>query len=1214
MMGCTQELDEPKFNVPTSDGAIVINISGSISQNYATRADAGGFCHGDQIGLFGVNYTSNNAVAGTLLDKGNQVDNARYTFDESNWKWTSANPVYYKDAKTNIDLYGYYPYANVESVNTYKFEVALDQSGANAVDGYAQSDFLWGKVVNVAPSEEKVKLLFDHMMACANVILAEGDGFSEGEFNALKKSVLAMNTIRTAEIDLSTGMATAVGDAESEGIVMKSNSKGFSAIIVPQNIEAGKALFAITINGISYRFKKDTDFAYEAGKQSKFTININKKEHSGEYEFVLTDTEIVDWIADLDSNGGEARQYYVVHCEEPGTLEEKIAEAKTNPNKIKNLKVSGKICAVDFSFMRDKMELLQAVNLKEAEIVDYWEQEITYVDSWGSTHGEYVTIGGQMPEDEDARHAAVLEIYPDIFNRYPDKVFHKWGSAYRYDVANIIPGGAFQNKLITNFSFPEKVTKIGDYAFSGCSLLSGALIIPDDVITIGSNAFYKCTNLTSLELPINLQEICGKAFYGCYGLVGALNIPETVTIIDASAFEGCYGLTGPLALPDGLTYLGQSAFFECSGFTGGLKIPEGITTLYPTTFYGCSGLNGSLILHDNLTFGETSRTYGIFENCNFQGELKLPANLKKIPTKCFWSNNFYSIADFPDGLLEIGSGAFGWCNRLSGVLEFPESLVSLGGSAFYQCYNLEGIVLPSELVSLGSGAFEECCYINKIVCKSWEPPTITSDTFRGVAKDNFAVEVPERSINRYQSERYWGEFKRIEAHHDFTISRRLMRTLNAEQSRKLVLRAPSGLAWSVESCPEWVTVTPSSGVGKVDVIITVNEMTAADVGSFEINTGAYNSPNYETHAGRSGEIVFLLNDKDARVRMAVEQYDYEYGDGDVIVNQTATKGRGVNLVFMGDCFDARDIVMGSYIDGVTEAIGHYFDVEPYKTYRDYFNVYTVLGMSNDSGMGTESTIRDAKFGSQYLFDGIMPNHTTCYEYAMKAKTVTEDNLDETLVVLIENSTNYGGKTYLWSNGSAIACCPMSADAYPYDFRGVVQHEACGHGFAKLADECIYHAAFLQSCACLCHPHADNLRAYKSLGWYRNLEESGDTDKVAWSHLIYHPKYSNIVDIYEGGYYHSRGVYRSEPNSCMNNNIPYFSAISRQEIVERIMKYAGREFDINEFYANDVLDFKSNITSATRSYVEENAITLTGASKQMPPKFMGDKPQLTRFNE
>ena len=198
---------------------------------------------------------------------------------------------------------------------------------------------------------------------------------------------------------------------------------------------------------------------------------------------------------------------------------------------------------------------------------------------------------------------------------------------------------------------------------------------------------------------------------------------------------------------------------------------------------------------------------------------------------------------------------------------------------------------------------------------------------------------------------------------------------------------------------------------------------------------------------------------------------------------------------------------------------------------------------------------------------------------------------------------------MWGDGSAIACCPMSADAYPYDFRGIVQHEAGGHGFGKLADEYIYFNSWLTTCLCY-----GSFLSGKALGWYRNLEDFGDMDKVSWSHLIFHPKYSNIVDVYEGGYTHTRGCFRSEPNSCMNNNIPYFSAISRQEIVERIMKYAGKEFDINEFYANDVLDSQGNNTGATRSSVEETSITLTGAGKQMPPKFMGDKPQLTKSNK
>lgn len=1202
--GCTNDIDEPTQSVPTLEGAIAINIDGSISQTYTTRVDDGGFCDGDQIGLFGVNYTDNNTVAGELLDEGNQVDNARYTFDEANWKWDSANPVYYKDAETNIDLYGYYPYGSVESVNVYKFEVAQDQSCANAVDGYAMSDFLWGKAENIAPSEAKVKIKFNHKMACANVVLAEGDGFAEGEFDALKKSVLVMNTTRTAEIDLSTGEVTAVGDAESEGIVMKYNTVGFRAIVVPQGVEAGKALFSITVDGVSYRFKKDADFIYEAGKQSKFTITINKKVPSGEYEFVLTDTEIIDWIADLDSNGGEARQYYVVHQEEPGTLSAKLREAKKDPNKIKNLKISGKIDACDFYFMRDSMEVLQAVNLKESQI------EATTKASWYKN--------GRTTDNEYIGNNNIVEIAYNTNN----PTLGSWSWVGALD-ANEIPLGAFGNKpTLTIFSCPETITAVGAYAFA-FTPLSGALIIPDNVTAIEDAAFANCTNITSVSLPSNLTKIGMLCFNSCSSMSGNLALPNACEFIGFSAFANCSGLTGSLTLPNKLKHIDGRAFRGCSGFKGDLNIPESVDCLYGGTFEGCSGLNGTLILHNNLKLLNTATSFnydaiGIrgnqFMGCSFQGELVLPSSITTIPQGCFSGNLFTSIAEFPESLVDIGEQAFAGCWRLTGVLEFPMSLPAIRKGAFFGCSTLEGIILSSNISSIQEDAFAYCYYLNKIICKSVEPPIILSGAFDGVAKDNFAVEVPEQSVNRYQSDSNWAEFKRIVAHQDFSISRRLMRVLNAEHSREFVLRAPANYAWSIESKPDWVTVTPSSGVGKTEVVVTVNEMTDADISTFEINTGAYNSPNYETHNGRAGKIVFLLNDKDYRTTMDVEQYDYEYGDGEVIINQTATIGNGVNIVFMGDCFDARDIAMGSYLDGINEAIGYYFDIEPYKTYKPYFNIYTVVGMSNDSGMGTVNTIRDAKFDSQYTLNaGVAPDEKICFEYAMKASTVNENNLCQTLVVLVENTTEYGGITYMWNDGSAIAICPMSRDAYPYDFRGLVQHEAGGHGFGKLGDEYIYHNGFIEACP-FCRNNGYNaVISAHSLGWYRNLALIGDMDKVAWSHLIFHPKYSNIVDIYEGGYMHSRGCFRSEPNSCMNNNIPYYSAISRQEIVERIKRYAGEEFSLDEFYANDVLDMQGNITGGTRS-VEENAVTLTGAGKQMPPKFMGDKPQLKKSNK
>ena len=1202
LAGCTQDFDEFEGTGPSNNGP-QIEISGTINQTYTTRVDDGGFCDGDQIGLYGVNYTEDNTVADTLIDEGNQVDNALYTFDESTWTWKSQGGVYYKDAETNIDLYGYYPYGAPGSVSEYAFEVAQDQSGKNADDGFAMSDFLWGKAVSVVPSEAKVKIKFNHKMAAVNVILAQGEGFAEGEFETLEKNVLVMNTIRTSTIDLSTGVVTAKGEAQSEGIVMKQNVEGFRAIVVPQSVAAGKSLFSITVNGVSYRFKREADFVYEAGKQSKFTITVNKKVPSGEYEFVLTDADIVEWIADLDTHGGEARQYYVVHCDEPGTLEQKITEAKKNPAKIKSLKVSGKICDADFYFMRDKMDILQSVNLKEAQIIGLKWSWDGYIDgNYSPQHfyTEYPATLEEATEQVKARYPNATEISGWSYNKnnaQPD---------------NEIPKEAFLSKFsLVNFVFPEKVTKIGRAAFSGTTL-SGALIIPDDVVEIGDRAFAQ-TNISSLQLSANLKVIGDAAFSSCASLAGTLSLPESLESIGSSAFHGCSMLSGTLTLPSKLTEIPFQCFMSC-GFTGDLVIHDNIKSVGFSAFSSCA-FNGQLTLSSNLVKMEQNS----FNSCMFQGELIIPKAVQVIEGGVFQFTDFSKVV-FEEGseLVKIGEMAFHSCGRISEPLVLPEGLITIGDNAFASCPLLPSVVIPSTVTTIGSCAFEYGFCITKMQCDAITPPVVGSAAFDGVGKDNFTLEVPEQSVPLYQTAAGWSDFKRISAYYDFSISRKHIRALNAEYSKNYMLRVPSGEAWQVESCPDWVTVTPASGVGRTEVTITVGEMPRT-TDSFTFETmGTYGNWNSETHTGRAGEIVFLLNSKERRVTMDVQQYDSDNYDGEVITNQTATVGDGVNIVFMGDCFDARDIAKGpyvqdSYLSGINEAIGYYFAIEPYKSYRDYFNVYTVVGMSDDSGIGTVNTIKDAKFGSQYSLDGIAPNIETTYQYAMLAPTVNEDNLNKTLIVMVENTTDYGGICYMWSDGSAIAVCPMSRDAYPFDFRGLVQHEAGGHGFAKLADEYIYTNGFIASCSCR-NPHLKEFNEGKAKGWFRNLSTNGDHNSVEWAHLFANPDYSNIVDMYEGGYFHTRGIYRSEANSCMNNNIPYYSAISRQEMVERIMRYAGEQFSLADFYDKDVRDASNNdfVTRGTLN-VEETPELRASAAKQRPPKFMGDKPQLKKSN-
>ena len=1113
-----------------------VQIYNDIFQQPATKVTTDGFCAGDEVGVYIVNYDGE--TPGTLKLEDNQADNVRFSYDE-NGDWVSDYDIYYKDNDTKVDFFGYYPYADPTSIDSYPFEVAKDQSkGAEhgQMGAYEASDFLWAKTSKVTPTESKVILSFYHKMSSARVRFTQGSGWADAaEYAAVSKEVLVTNTIRKSTIDLSTGVVTPEGDAPLTGIVPMKDYDEFRAIVVPQTVAAGQTLLTITVDGKPRHYVRDVDTEYLPGKITTYDLSISKKENTGEYKVELTGVNITAWEADNVSHGEDAREYVVVHNAFPGGLEKTIVDRlEMDPTKIKNLKLTGKITTEDYTFMRDKMTGLQRLNLKEVEsIVD----------------GEYMI----PPQAFTGRTTLVKCVLPDKLDAICRDAFG--GTSLTGSV--LLPEGlryvsGFNNTKITNVQFPNSLEEIGGWGAEG--------IYGGSVSGGNMGAFADCKSLMiEISFPQSLRKIRDGAFYNS-AIKGNLSLPHNLESIGSAAFSDCSSLTGSLVIPDKVEIIPSYAFSNC-GFTGSLTLPKRLVEI------------GQLA----------------FCNTPFKGELNIPSSVATIGSDAFKNTLFNGTLVLPSELISLGSTVFSGCWRLSGIVEIPENIVAIPYGLFYGCSGLEGIKLHKDVEVIESQAFYNCTGVYSIVCEAKNPPTINSNSFNGVAKDNFTLEVPEASVARYRTASNWDEFKRIAAHREFSISRNLFRTLNAEHSKSFVLLAPSGENWSVESKPDWVEVTPMSGTGKMDVTVTVNTL-AKGAGK------------------RSGEVKFLLDGKDYRSTMAVEQYDYQYGDGDMITLQEASKGAGVNIVLMGDCFDAKDISEGKYLKAMQDAYGYFFDIEPYLTYKDYFNVYGVFGMSPDSGMGTVNTIREARFGSQYtLNEGVSPDFETTFAAACLAPI--DDNVARALIIMIENSSDYSGLCYLWGDGSAVAVVPMSSDPAPYDFRGIVHHEAGGHGFGKLADEYIYHNAFIQSCDCKCCSHADAITAMQSYGFYQNVSLTGSMKDVPWAHMIYDPQYSNTVDVYEGAFFHTRGVFRSEPTSCMHNNIPYYNAISREAMVKRIMKYAGEEYSFEDFKANDKEALPSVTTKS--DWLWSEGLGASSRFDQMPPKFMGDKPSFKK---
>ncbi len=715
-----------------------IQLSGDIDQLAVTRVNDNGFCNGDVMGVYIVDYDG--GTPGTLKASGNRGDNVRHTFDEPNYRWNSAYDLYWKDKHTHIDVYGYYPFADPESVDNYQFEVKRDQSKPSEngeMGGYEASDFLWGKVADVAPTTSVIRLPMKHRMANARVTLVEGSGFAAGEWAGTEKTVLAPNLIRKASINLADGTVTANGSVEATATMPSRSGNEWRAIVVPQTVKAGETLFSITIGGVPYKFAKNEAFTYMPGKMSNFSIRVDKKAGSGQYQLTLISESITPWENDLVSHNATAKEYVVVNCPTAGGLQDAIAAAKLDYTKVTNLKITGEINDVDFNFMRNSMKALEALNLKEVTI--------------GETG-----IFGSGGKDE-------------------------------------IPTGGMSGTKLNYLVLPDRLKGIYSNAFMNCKYLVGSLVIPEGVEVIEDYAFCGCSSLDgTLTLPSTLKEIGVAAFSDCSSLTGNLTLPEKLEKIGSRAFYNCKGFYGELHLPNSLKRIGDTAFGCCTGITGSLIVPQGITEIESSAFYDC-GFNGNLSLPDGVTDIEESA----FAGCGFKGELVLPKNLKSIGDVAFSCCSFSGTLHLPATLLSIGESAFESNKQLTGTVEIPEKITSIKSHTFLNCEGIEGFVLPANMETINSRAFENCFNIGSIVCKGAYPAYVKSGAFDGVPKDNFTVEVPESAVAQYQTAVGWNEFKRIAAHHELVCRPSIACALATEHKQSLIVDAEG--EWEVAS-------------------------------------------------------------------------------------------------------------------------------------------------------------------------------------------------------------------------------------------------------------------------------------------------------------------------------------------------------------------------------------------------------------------------------
>lgn len=293
---------------------------------------------------------------------------------------------------------------------------------------------------------------------------------------------------------------------------------------------------------------------------------------------------------------------------------------------------------------------------------------------------------------------------PDTCSSVAECAFRRTGFSSAIIGSASLGNNAFQGSTaLTSVTFTSNVRNIGEFAFEGCTNLTGNITIPNNCTFIGQAAF-RTTGITSLELGTGITSISNYTFQDNKSLKSVV-FNGNVTTIGLSAFAGCSALAGTLTLPASLVTISNYAFQECSSISA-LSMGNNVTTIGDLAFYNCSNITGTLTLSNKLTkIGQSA-----FRGCSkISGTLVIPSTCTSLGNQAFQGCSALTGLNLGTGLTTIGDLAFYGCTNLAGSLTLPSSLISIGKSAFRDNKKLTGtLTIGNSVETIDNQAFQNC--------------------------------------------------------------------------------------------------------------------------------------------------------------------------------------------------------------------------------------------------------------------------------------------------------------------------------------------------------------------------------------------------------------------------------------------------------------------------------------------------------------------------
>ena len=337
--------------------------------------------------------------------------------------------------------------------------------------------------------------------------------------------------------------------------------------------------------------------------------------------------------------------------------------------------------------------------------------EHSSVPSWGSYWSSGATVYTsctKLVEGEDFNYAIrnFSGNYAATVLRLSETTSQLQNYTFPNEIENIsdirVAQSLFKNNVYIRSVNLSSVTRIGDYAFSGCSNLN-SVTFSNTLTVIGSHAFDSCSSLTSVSIPDGVTGIQSFAFDSCTNLA-YIYIPASATTIGAYAFYDC---------PNSTIY--TTAHSASSGWDSYWKGSQPI-------FYDYVSINNT----DDFNYvvqsymGESYVTITSLTNSGLaKKNIVIPDQIENISDIRLASNLFKGFSDLVSvdvgaGVKKIPTGCFSNCSSLETVV-LHEGVTSIEQNALYRCTNLTSINMPSSLTTIGRTAFDYCTSLREIV-------------------------------------------------------------------------------------------------------------------------------------------------------------------------------------------------------------------------------------------------------------------------------------------------------------------------------------------------------------------------------------------------------------------------------------------------------------------------------------------------------------------